>query len=146
MSYYVEQIKDDIRITAENWQRFQRESPASRLTRADGFWFRGWPIPYSGNCEINSLSYCRDAWDEDCEQWLECLAPYVDNGSELAFWGEDGEIWGYRFENGKLIYTEGVFVTAPQAVDIQALKQALTAGELTVEQTSQLLDMLDQME
>lgn len=146
MSYYVEQIKDDIHITAENWQRFQWDSLGVRPIRIDGFWVPDRSIPCSDNCEIYHLSYYSDTWDEDYEQWLECLAPYAVDGSELALRSEDGEIWGYRFENGGLNRTKGAFVMASQAVDMKALKQALAAGELTVEQTSQLLDMLDQME
>lgn len=146
MSYYVEQIKDDIRITAENWQRFQQDSLGVRPIRIDEFWFPDRPVPCSDNGEIYHLSYYSNTWDADCDQWLEYLAPYAVDGSELVLREEDGEIWGYRFENGKLIYTEGVFVTTPQAMDIKALKQALSAGKLTVEQTNQLLDMLDQME
>lgn len=146
MSYYVEQIKDDIYVSAENWQRFRRESPGVRPIQIDEFWLPDRSIPCSDNCEIYHLSYYSDTWNEDYEQWLECLAPYAVDGSELALRSEDGEIWGYRFEDGKLIHTKGMFVTVPQGADMKALQQALAAGELTVEQTSQLLDMLNQME
>ena len=43
-----------------------------------------------------------------CEEFLESLAPFVENGSHMEFTGEDGEKWRSSFFNGKYYETQGV--------------------------------------
>lgn len=70
----------------------------------------------------------------------------MEDDSEMVFHGEDDEWWGYRFENGKLINTNAAVVSVPCDSDLEALKRNLVLGELTVEQATQILDILEQLQ
>ena len=153
MAYYVDQVKGNIHITAENWERFQQNYPA-QFNKYGSLCYCGpesfsscWNSPYFENGDAQELWH-RDeySWDETCIQWLERLAPYVEDDSEMVFHGEDDEWWGYRFENGELINTNAAIVSIPCNADLETLKHSLALGELTVEQTSQILDILEQLQ
>ena len=153
MAYYVDQVKANVHITAENWKRFQQNHSAQfdkygslRYWGPKSF-FAHWNPPYFENGDVQELWH-RDAngWDETCVQWLELLASYVEDDSEITFHGEDDEWWGYRFENGELINTNAAAVSVPCGTDLEALKHNLVLGELTVEQASQILDILGQLQ
>ena len=74
------------------------------------------------------------------------LAPYVEDDSEITFHGEDDEWWGYRFENGELMDMKAAVVSIPCNADLETLKHNLVLGELTVEQATQILDILEQLQ
>ena len=150
---YVDQVKGNVRITAENWKRFQQNYPAQfdkygelRYWGPESF-FSCWVPPHFENGDVRELWYSHeDGWDETCIQWLKRLAPYVEEDSELIFHGEDDEWWGYRFENGELVDVNAAIVSVPCDLDLEALKHNLVLGKLTVEQTSQILDILKQLQ
>lgn len=153
MPYYVDQVKGNVHITAENWKRFQYDYPSQfcgsgdpRKTTPTSF-FACWAPPYFENGDVRELWY-RDeySWDETCTQWLERLAPYVEDDSEMIFHGEDDEWWGYCFENGELMDMNAAIVSIPRNADLEALKHSLALGKLTVEQTSRILDILGQLQ
>lgn len=153
MPYYVDQVKGNVRITAENWKRFQQNFPAQfdkygslRYCGPESF-SACWNSPYFKNGDVQELWH-RDeySWDETCTQWLECLAPYVKDDSEMIFHGEDDEWWGYRFENGELMDMNAAVVSVPCDTDLEALKHSLALGKLSVEQTSQILDILGRLQ
>ena len=153
MPYYVDQVKGNVHITAENWKRFQCDYPsqfcgdgAPRKTTPRSF-FACWAPPYFENGDIRELWYSReDGWDEACLRWLERLAPYVEDDSEMIFHGEDDEWWGCRFENRELIDTNAAVVSVPCNLDLEALKHSLALGKLSVEQATQILDILGQLQ
>ncbi len=146
MSYYVNQVRNDVHITAENWKRFQQNYPEQfREKRSDSDFFY-WFDPEFDNGDVWGLCYAREKWDDDCEQWLQNLAPYIENSSEMVFRGEDECLWGYRFENGGLVEANAAVVSIPRNLDLEALKHSLALGKLTVEQTSQILDILVQLQ
>lgn len=41
------------------------------------------------------------------EEFAKFIAPYVEN-QDMIFHGEDGETWGYRFQDGKILILEAV--------------------------------------
>lgn len=153
MAYYVDQVKANVHITAENWKRFQQDFPAQfcedgepRKATPMGF-FACWNPPYFKNGDVRELWYnYENGWNEACIRWLEYLAFYVEDDSEMVFHGEDDEWWGYRFENRKLINTNAAVVSVPCDSDLEALKHSLVLGELTVEQATQILDILEQLQ
>ena len=109
--------------------------------------FACWDPPYFENGDVRELWYSyENGWNETCIRWLEYLAPYVEDDSEMVFHGEDDEWWGYRFENGKLINTNAAVVSVPCDSDLEALKRNLVLGELAVEQATQILDILEQLQ
>ena len=153
MASYVEQVKGNVHITAENWKRFQQNHSAQfdkygslRYWGTKSF-FAHWNPPYFENEDVQELWH-RDAngWDETCVQWHELLASYVEDDSEITFHGEDDEWWGYRFENGELVDMQAAVVSIPCNTDLETLKHNLVLGELTVEQASQILDILEQLQ
>lgn len=153
MAYYVDQVKGNVHITAENWKRFQYDYPSQicgsgepRKTTLRSF-FSCWAPPYFENGDVRELWYSHeDGWDETCIQWLERLAPYVEDDSEMIFHGEDDEWWGYCFEHGELMDMNAAIVSIPRNADLEALKHNLVLGELTVEQATQILDILGQLQ
>ena len=153
MAYYVDQVKGNVRITAENWKRFQQNYPAQFCGDGDprkvspmGF-FACWAPPYFENGDVRELWHnYENGWNETCIQWLEYLAPYTEDDSEMVFHGEDDEWWGYRFENGELINTKAAIVSIPCNADLETLKHNLVLGELTVEQATQILEILEQLQ
>lgn len=153
MAYYVDQVKGNVHITAENWKRFQQNYPA-QFDKYGSLHYWGpesfsscWNSPYFKNGDVRELwCCCEEGWNEACLDWLERLAPYVEDDSEMIFHGEDDEWWGYRFENGELINTNAAVVSAPCDLDPEALKHNLVVGELTVEQATQILDILGQLQ
>lgn len=153
MAYYVDQVKGNVHITAENWKRFQQNYPAqfdkygNPCRRTPRSFFACWNPPHFENGDVRELWYSHeDGWDETCIQWLERLAPYVEDDSEMIFHGEDDEWWGYRFENGELMDTNAAVVSVPCNLDLEALKHNLVVEELTVEQATQILDILGQLQ
>lgn len=153
MAYYVDQVKGNIHITAENWKRFQQNFPVQfdengnlRYWGPQSFSFC-WNSPYFKNGDVQELWHrSENGWDETCVRWLERLAPYVKDDSEMVFHGEDDEWWGYRFENGELMDMKAAVVSVPCNADLETLKHNLVLGELTVEQASQILDILEQLQ
>ena len=143
MAYYVNQVRNDVHITAENWKRFQQNYPEQFKGNRNDSDFSYWFDPEFDNGDVWGLCYAREKWDDDCEQWLQNLAPYIENGSEMIFRGEDECLWGYRFENGGLV---DVNVISCGDIDPEALKHDLALGKLTSEQISQILDILDQLQ
>lgn len=153
MAYYVDQVKGNVCITAENWKRFQQNHPA-QFDKYGNLRYWGpesfsacWNSPYFENEDVQELWH-RDeySWDETCTQWLERLAPYVEDDSEMIFHGEDDEWWGYCFEHGELMDMNAAIVSIPRNADLEALKHSLALGKLTVEQTSRILDILGQLQ
>ena len=150
MAYYVDQMKGNVHITAENWKRFQQNYPAQFCGDGDPRKTSLAPpcfAPYFENGDVRELWHnYENGWDETCVQWLELLAPYVEDDSEITFHGEDDEWWGYRFENGELVDMKAAVVSGSCSADLETLKHSLALGELTVEQTTQILDILGQLQ
>ena len=80
MAYYVDQVKANVHITAENWKRFQQDCP-SQFDKDGNLRYCGsksssahWNSPYFENGDVRELWH-RDenGWDETCEQWLALL-------------------------------------------------------------------------
>ena len=63
---------------------------------------------YLGDDGIDSLYYCDKVGQEDI--FLDAIAPYVEPDSYLLWRGEDGTMWVYVFEDGKMI-EKGAYVT-----------------------------------
>lgn len=153
MAYYVDQMKGNVHITAENWKRFQQDYP-SQFNKYGELCYCGpesfsacWNSPYFKNGDVQELWHRgENGWNEACIQWLKRLAPYAEEDSELIFHGEDDEWWGHRFENGELVDTNAAIVSVPCNLDLEALKHNLVVEELTVEQATQILDILGQLQ
>lgn len=153
MAYYVEQVKGKVHITAENWKRFQQNFPVQFDENGNlRYWgpqsFSAcWNPPYFENGEARKLwCCCEEGWNEACLDWLEYLAPYVEDGSEVIFLSDYTKWWGYRFENGELVEANAAIVSIPRNTDLEALKHDFALGKLTVEQASQILDILGQLQ
>jgi hypothetical protein len=60
----------------------------------------GFILSYDADGNINSLSYDDKTGQE--ELFLNAIAPYVRNGSEIVWQGEDGAIYTFSFHEGEM--------------------------------------------
>lgn len=56
---------------------------------------------YDGNDNICDVEFTGEKYGSE-KVFFNALAPYVENDSYIAFEGEDGEAWEWRFEDGKV--------------------------------------------
>lgn len=68
-------------------------------------------IDYGDSGNIEWLFFPEEKWRYTSE-FLEMIAPFVENGSHMEFTGEDGEMWRVSYLDHKYYETSGV-VTFP---------------------------------
>lgn len=62
----------------------------------------GFDVSEKEGVGITFLGYSNKTGDED--KFLCVLAPFIENGVEIVWIGEDGERWKNRFKNGKMYF------------------------------------------
>lgn len=58
---------------------------------------------YNENGDICDVEFTGEKYGDE-EIFFKALAPYIESGSYLCFEGEDGDIWKWVFEDGKVTY------------------------------------------
>ena len=133
MSYYMEQLGHDFRISSANtaaaygalkaWEQQEiARHPAYRQlgreplngadTLEDALAELGWTAEIDESGNITGLSFeGGKLCDED--SWLNAIAPYVQHGSRLEMRGEDGYLWCWYFNgescttyDGKVVFPD----------------------------------------
>ena len=46
-------------------------------------------------------------WEDDWHKFLDFIAPYIKDGEIIECMGEDFQLWGFRFKDGKWKEVEG---------------------------------------
>lgn len=83
------------------WYSWMPENyPAETETLIDILELLGFEIGYDTDGNINGLAYYNKTGNE--EIFFMALAPYVENGSWVMWQGEDGDMYGWEFADGKL--------------------------------------------
>jgi hypothetical protein len=140
MGYCIEQRASDFRVKKENFKPMLKaiESLMALTDRMSGGssyrekWF-AWvdTSKVLQGVENNDIFYAMEAWrwfverDEegnisgiffegekygDDDLLMAAIAPYVENGCYIEMQGEDGEMWRWCFDHGKLINKEAKIV------------------------------------
>jgi len=123
MGYNIHVLKKNVRIKKENFKDIAKEIwkvvSKQRLSWTDSdvllrecstanieaiFEELMWPIANYDNCgNIINLEY--DAPDkklgDECI-WMDAIAPFIESGSFIEILGEDGEMWRWVFNDGKM--------------------------------------------
>lgn len=150
MGYYVQQQKTDVTITKANWDRLHAEHPElfKSASNPDGLFDELFDVDTNdATGDVISLFYSPEKWyDDDMEECLTAIEPYVEDGSMLSFVGEDNAMWGYSFHHGECSEMYGAMVCTDVRLNLPHLKAYVTEHLPDGEECRQLLDILDQLQ
>jgi hypothetical protein len=83
------------------------DSEAPDLLDALAEWFHE-GMMYEDGYEI--YDFTGEKWRDE-ETLYQAIAPYAEG--KIECYGEDGELWGYEFQGGKMYHTKAEFVRVP---------------------------------
>jgi hypothetical protein len=81
------------------WVEESEYKSAETLSQALDSW--RWSAGISDSGDIDSIDFCGEKLGDD-EILFQAIAPFVEAGSYIEMQGEDGEIWRWVFNAGRL--------------------------------------------
>lgn len=89
------------------WVENPGEGGFATLVEAFDAWrYDAWQ-ELDGSVTLNCFT--GEKWGDD-EVLIEALSPFFQNGGEIIVTGEDGDIWGYRFDEDGITHGKGTMV------------------------------------
>ena len=108
MGYYSEVVFKNIKILKDKIGEFNKEIKALKISKNAPEWVSEFGDIKANNDGSITLEYDYGKFYDD-ENFAKFLSRFVNSG-EIIFYGEDGTIWGYRFENDKILKLETMLV------------------------------------